>query len=134
LLPFGGMIAMHNIFPGALVLFAVLLVLLGCVLYRAARRASRILSPATSGLIGAGLTMAATLGWVAFAAADPVVGFLWSEALESLPSVLLIGAFVATCVGAIFAGIAALVRRSHLVADSAPMTAAAEPSDAADSR
>ena len=128
---------MHNIFPGAVALFATLLVVLGYVLYRAASRASRSLSPATSALIGAGLTMAASLGWVLFQTAleaDPVVGFLWSDVLESLPPVLLIGAVVATCVGVIFAGVAASVRRSPLDADSAPMKAAAEPRNAADSR
>ena len=131
------MIAMHNIFPGALVLFAALLVLLGYVVYRAASSASRRVKPATSGLIGAGLTMAATLGWVAFQTAleaDPVVGVLWSDVLEFLPSVLLIGAFVAICVGVVFAGIAASVRRCPLVADSAPVKAHAEPRNAADSR
>ena len=118
-------------------IFMALLVTLGGVLYRAARRSGQALSPAAAAVIGAGLTMATTLALFVFATAlnyDPAVGLLWSDVLESFPPVLLIGAFVSVCVAAVFWAIAAMKQSKGGVKPGGCAQLAAEPGVGADSR
>ena len=127
---------MNTFFLSVLALFATLLGVLGYVLYSAARRSRSDFSPVTSAILGAGLAMAVTLGLFALNTAltvDPIAGFLWSDVLESLPAVLLIGAFVAVCVGVIFGAVAASTHRLPAGPESVAKKAA-EPRNAADSR